>query len=245
MSGTVRIGCSGWSYQHWREPVYGGRPSSTWLEQYAALFSTVEVNATFYRLPRRSTVAAWASRTPNEFRFAIKVSRYLTHIKRLTGVREGCERLLSRLEPLLESSKLEALLWQLPETFQRDDATLEAALEQLPTGMRHCFEFRHDSWFADPVLRLLRDAEAALVIGDDPARPFQLHRLTTDLAYVRFHRGRRGRRGNYSQTELRDWSKRLRAWSREAKVLAYFNNDWEAFAVNNGLAFGRMLGSDR
>jgi uncharacterized protein YecE (DUF72 family) len=223
--------------------VYGGRPSSTWLEQYAALFSTVEVNATFYRLPRRSTVAAWASQTPDDFRFAIKVSRYLTHIRRLTGVREGCEKLLSRIDPLLESGKLEALLWQLPESFQRDDAKLEAALERLPSGMRHCFEFRHDSWFADPVLRLLRDAEAALVIGDDPSRPFQLHCLTTDLAYVRFHRGTRGRRGNYSQTELKEWSKRLRAWLREAHVLAYFNNDWEAFAVKNGLALQRMLGS--
>jgi uncharacterized protein YecE (DUF72 family) len=245
MRGSFHIGCSGWSYRHWREPVYGGRPAATWLEQYAEMFSTVEVNATFYRLPRRSTVAAWAARTPADFRFAIKVSRYLTHVKRLTGIREGCERLLSRIDPLLESGRLEALLWQLPESFPRDDARLEAALERLPGGMRHCFEFRHSSWFEAPVLRLLQDAGAALVIGDDPSRPFQLHRLTTDLAYVRFHRGRRGRRGNYSQTELSEWCERLRAWSRRADVLAYFNNDWEAFAVHNALDLQRMLERDR
>jgi uncharacterized protein YecE (DUF72 family) len=245
MARSVRIGCSGWSYRHWREPVYGGRPSSTWLEQYSELFSTVEVNATFYRLPRRSTVAAWASRTPEDFRFAIKVSRYLTHIKRLTGVREGCERLLSRIDPLLEAGKLEALLWQLPESFPRDDARLGAALERLPAGMRHCFEFRHSSWFAAPVLRLLREAGATLVIGDDPSRPFQQHRLTADLAYVRFHRGSRGRRGNYSPAELGEWSRRLREWSRRAEVLAYFNNDWEAFAVRNGLALERLLERER
>jgi uncharacterized protein YecE (DUF72 family) len=241
MAQEIRVGCSGWSYPHWREPVYDGRPSNQWLGRYAELFRTVEVNATFYRLPRRATVAAWAAGTPEEFRFSIKASRYLTHIKRLVGVRQGCDRLLSRIDPLLESGKLSAVLWQLPPDFERDDGRLVDALSQLPQGIRHCFEFRHASWFCPTVLNMLREAGATLVIGDDPSRAFKRHPPTSGLAYVRLHRGRRGRRGNYSATELQAWGRRIRRWSRGAEVLVYFNNDWEAFAVRNGLALERML----
>jgi uncharacterized protein YecE (DUF72 family) len=229
----VRVGCSGWNYSHWRESVYPkGVPQRLWLEHYATLFDTVEVNATFYRLPSRETVVNWIESTPDDFVFSLKASRYLTHIKRLRDLANGIARLRERIEPLLSTPKMGPLLWQLPETFHRDDERLAEALAELP-DWRHCIEFRHPSWFAPEVMALLREHSVALVIGDHPERPFQLHELTTDWAYVRLHQGSRGRRGNYSRPELEVWRRKIAAWRSEAEVFVYANNDWEAFAVKN------------
>jgi uncharacterized protein YecE (DUF72 family) len=230
---SLSIGCSGWNYADWRKPVYHDAPSRVWLELYAERFDTVEVNATFYRLPAQRVVARWAGQVPAGFCFAVKVSRYLTHVKRLLAVREGAARLLDRLEPLQDTNKLGPLLWQLPETFTRDDDRLARALEALPRGQRHCFEFRHPSWFCEPVYHRLRQSGAALVIADHPQRAFQPHELTARWTYIRFHMGRRGRGGNYSRTELKSWATQLRHWSRRGHTYAYFNNDWQAFAPRN------------
>jgi uncharacterized protein YecE (DUF72 family) len=192
----VRVGCSGWNYKHWRERVYPkGLPARRWLEHYASLFDTVEVNATFYRLPTRSAVANWVAQSPPGFVFTVKASRYLTHIKRLTDLGGGLARFYERIEPLVESPKLGPVLWQLPENFHRNDDRLADALAALPPG-RHCFEFRHASWFADDVYALLRERGVALVIGDTPKRPFQTLELTAKWTFVRFHYGHRGRNGN-------------------------------------------------
>jgi uncharacterized protein YecE (DUF72 family) len=229
----VRVGCSGWNYPHWRERVYPkGLPQRAWLEHYATLFDTVEVNNTFYRLPARSAVAGWVERTPADFVLTVKASRYLTHIKRLTDLESGVARFYDAIGPLVGSGKLGPVLWQLPGNFHRSDERLASALERLPPG-RHCFEFRHPSWFVPEVYDLLRDRDVALVIGDDPKRPFQTHELTTGWTFVRFHRGRRGRNGNYSRTELEEWKRRIAAWRSEVDVYAYFNNDWEGYAVAN------------
>jgi uncharacterized protein YecE (DUF72 family) len=231
----ILIGCSGWNYQAWKDELYGGKPARRWLQLYAQHFDTVEVNNTFYRLPLKTSVANWVEQTPRDFLFSLKASRYLTHIKRLTDLGGGIERYYERIEPLVRSPKLGPVLWQLPANFRRDDERLAAALAALPTG-RHCFEFRHESWFAEPVYELLRKHGAALVIGDRPeVKDFQTHELTTGWTYVRFHYGSRGRRGNYSERELAEWALRLEEWAEEVEVLAYFNNDWELFAVRNAL----------
>jgi uncharacterized protein YecE (DUF72 family) len=229
--GLVRVGCSGWNYAHWRNDVYGGAPPSEWLPLYAELFDTVEVNSTFYRLPSRRAVARWAEHVPPAFVFAVKMSRYLTHIRRL--LEPDNRLLLERIEPLAEAGKLGPLLWQLPESFRRDDERLSSAVKRFPAGYRHCIEFRHASWFCEPVIEMLREAGVALVIGDHPERGFQSQEWTTDWTYIRFHYGARGRRGNYSPSELGGWSRRVSAWRRKGDVYAYFNNDWEAFAVKN------------
>ncbi len=230
---AARIGCSGWSYPHWRGAVYPeGVPQRRWLERYASLFDTVEVNTTFYRLPQLCAVAAWAEATPDGFVFSVKASRYLTHVRRLRDLGAGIERLYACLRPLVESTKLGPVLWQLPETFHRDDERLAAALATFPPG-RHAVEFRHPSWFAPDVYALLEEQGAALVIGDHPERPFQALELTADWAYVRLHHGTRGRRGNYSDRELETWARRIGAWRRRAEVFVYFNNDREGFAVRN------------
>ena len=240
----VRVGCSGWAYPEWRGGLYPeGLPQRRWLERYAEVFDTVEVNNTFYRLPRRQAVAAWAEQTPAGFTFAVKASRYLTHVKRLTDVGQGAERFYERIEPLAEAGKLGPVLWQLPANFRRDDERLAAALAALaalPAG-RHCFEFRHPSWFTTPVYRLLREHRVALAIGDTPERPFQSHEITAGWTFLRFHRGGRGRRGNYSKSELDTWRRRIAAWRRRTEVLAYFNNDWEGFAVDNARDLARSM----
>jgi uncharacterized protein YecE (DUF72 family) len=239
---AIRIGCSGWNYASWKHEFYGGLPARAWLEHYARHFDTVEVNNTFYRLPNRDAVANWERTAPPGFLFTIKASRYLTHIKRLLDVGQGLDRFYERLEPLLRCPKMGPILWQLPPNFQRDDERLARALARLPRGQRHCFEFRHPSWFTEDVYALLRRHGAALVIGDRPeVREFQAHVFTAPWTLVRFHYGSRGRRGNYSETELRDWAARLEDWSRHVEVLAYFNNDWEVFAVRNALRLKELL----
>src|SRR3954452_7433190 len=237
----VHAGCSGWNYAHWREVVYPkGLPQRMWLEHYARLFDTVEVNTTFYRLPSRQMVAGWAEHSPPGFVFAVKASRYLTHVKRLTEMESGVERFYERIEPLVEAGKLGPVLWQLPPTFRRDDERLSSALAALPEG-RHCFEFRHETWFAPEVYELLRRHGVALVIGDHPQRPYGAHELTAGWTFVRFHYGARGRNGNYSDRELAEWAARITAWRKEVEVWAYFNNDWNGYAVRNGLTLERLL----
>jgi uncharacterized protein YecE (DUF72 family) len=238
----VRVGCSGWNYPHWRERVYPkGLPARRWLEHYATLFDTVEINNTFYRLPTRAAVEGWVEHSPPGFVLAVKASRYLTHVKRLTDLDQGLARFYERIEPLVRTPKLGPVLWQLPPTFRRDDERLAGALDRLPAG-RHAFEFRHASWFVPETYDLLRAAGAALVIGDRPeVHPFQPLELTADFTFVRFHAGTRGRRGNYSESELETWAERIERWRRRVDVYAYFNNDWEGFAVRNGLWLRRRL----
>jgi len=205
-----------------------------WLDFYARHFDTVEVNATFYRLPRQEVVANWVQTTPQDFVLAVKMSRYITHVRRLRDLGSGVRTFYDRIAPLVRSPKLGPVLWQLPANFRRDDERLACALEKLPGG-RHCFEFRHESWFVPEVYEQLRSHGVALAIGDHPHRPFQAYELTADWTYIRFHSGTRGRRGNYSESELEEWALRIEAWRREVDVFAYFNNDWEGFAVRNGL----------
>jgi uncharacterized protein YecE (DUF72 family) len=212
------IGCSGWSYAHWRDPVYDGAPAGRWLGLYAERFPTVEVNASFYRLPTLRMAQGWAERAPEGFVFAVKMSRYVTHIRRLRDVPANVALLMRRIEPLAAAGKLGPLLWQLPESFPRDDERLAAAL------------------------RALADAGAALVVGDHPERPFQTLEPTAGWMYVRFHYGARGRRGNYSETELREWAQRIRGWGRRGDVYVYFNNEWEGFAVWNAQRMQALLG---
>lgn len=237
----MHVGCSGWNYRDWRGALYpDGVPASRWLECYARSFDTVEVNTTFYRLVSRAAVARWLQQTPPGFVFAVKGSRYLTHIKRLADTREGVARFYERIEPLCESGRLGAVLWQLPESFHRDERVLAGFLRTLPAG-RHAFEFRHPSWFTREVLALLREHDAALVLGDHPERPFQSGEATAGWRYVRFHFGARGRRGNYSARELDEWARRVHGWRRTHELLVYFNNDWEGFAPRNALWLRRRL----
>jgi uncharacterized protein YecE (DUF72 family) len=185
-------------------------------------------------------VARWVEDTPEDFVFAAKASRYLTHVRRLRELSQGIARYYERIEPLVDAGKLGPVVWQLPPNFRRDDDLLADALGGLPDG-RHCFEFRHESWFTRPVYDLLSEHGAALVVGDHPKWPFQARELTADWTLVRLHHGRRGRRGNYSEREIEEWARRIAAWRRRAEVFVYMNNDWEGFAVENARSLRRRL----
>lgn len=239
----VRIGCSGWNYRSWRGRLYPhGEPQRRWLELYAERFDTVEVNATFYRLPARETVRMWSEEAPEGFCFAVKASRYLTHVRRLREVPEGIERLAERLEPMADAGRLGPILWQLPANFPRDDERLDGWLAAVTVWpVRHTIEFRHPSWFAAPVLRALRDHDIALTIGDHPERPFQRHLSTAGWRYVRLHYGAQGGGGRYSEEELATWARRIGQWRRQGDVYAYFNNDWCGYAPGNATSLAHRL----
>jgi uncharacterized protein YecE (DUF72 family) len=201
--------------------------------------SSVEVNGSFYSLQRPESYLAWAAATPDDFVFAVKGGRYITHMKKLTGVQTPLANFFGS-GVLALGPKLGPVLWQLPERFHRDDDRLAFALERLPPG-RHCFEFRHESWFTEPVYKQLRAHGAALVIADHPRWPFQARVLTADWTLVRLHHGHRGRDGNYSRTEIDEWASRIADWRREAEVFVYFNNDWKGYAPANALSLMRRL----
>jgi uncharacterized protein YecE (DUF72 family) len=173
--------------------------------------------------------------TSDDFCFAVKASRYITHVKRLTNPEKYVERFLESVKPLTEARQETVLLWQLPPTFKRNDERLDDALNAIRarSSCRNAVEFRHASWFERDVYEILANHKAALVIADSPDYPFVERKLTTDWTYVRMHRGTRGGRGHYSASELATWRRRIAAWRSRAEVLAYFNNDWEAFAVDN------------
>jgi uncharacterized protein YecE (DUF72 family) len=239
----VHVGCSGWVYPHWRELFYPKDvPQRAWLSYYAQHFDTVEINNTFYRLPKPTAVEGWAENSPPGFQFAIKVSRYMTHIKRLTMVERGMKRFREPLAALTGTEKLGPLLWQFPPNFHCDLERLSDALARLPPG-RQAFEFRHESWFTDDVYELLERHGVALVIGDEASRWISTpHVRTTDWTYLRLHHGRRGRDGNYSTSEIDTWARRIAQWRRETEVYAYFNNDWQGFAIRNARLLKSKLG---
>jgi uncharacterized protein YecE (DUF72 family) len=185
-------------------------------------------------------VAEWVEQTPRGFRFSVKASRYITHVKRLKGPEKYVERFLTAIEPLAAARRLEAILWQLPPSFKRDDERLDAALQAIRVRApgRHAIEFRHPSWFTDDVYALLRGRRVALAVADDPELGFAERRLTTTWTYVRLHRGGRGKGGRYTPAELATWARRIAAWRAGTEVVAYFNNDAGALAVDNATSLG-------
>ncbi len=232
MATNYIIGTSGWHYEHWRDTFYPPKlAKSSWLEFYARHFHTVELNASFYRLPSEEAFKTWYRLTPPDFTFAVKVSRFITHIKRLRNAEEPLHNFLERAQILGE--KLGPLLYQLPPGLHRDDEVLESFLEQLPPGMRHAFEFRHGSWLNDGVFQILRQHNVGLCVFDMPKLTCPLV-ATADFAYIRFHGSDALYSSNYSDEELADWAKKITQMADTLKtVYIYFNNDIEGFALNN------------
>ncbi len=226
------IGTSGWHYEDWRDIFYPPKlAKADWLEFYARHFHTVELNVTFYRLPSENAVANWYKSSPPGFTFAVKVSRFITHIKRLKDIEEPLDNFLKRIKILGE--KLGPLLYQLPPNMHRNDEVLESFLAQLPRGLRHVFEFRHESWLDDEVFQILRRYNVGLCVFDMPKRTCPVA-ATADFAYVRFHGSDALYSSNYSDEELADWAKKLaKLAERLETIYIYFNNDVEGFALNN------------
>jgi uncharacterized protein YecE (DUF72 family) len=237
---TVWIGTSGWQYRDWRGPVYPPKlPLERWLEWYADRFATVESNNAFYRLPERRIFEAWAERTPADFVMAVKVSRYLTHIKRLREPAEPVARFVGRVTGL--GPKLGPVLLQLPPQLRCDRDLLAATLDQFPGEFRVAVEFRHESWFRDEIRQLLVDRGAALCLADRRGVLGETWR-TTDWTYLRFHEGRARPRPTYGRAALASWARRLATgWSPDEDCYVYFNNDHRAAAPRDAARFARLV----
>jgi uncharacterized protein YecE (DUF72 family) len=234
------IGTSGWHYEHWRGGFYPEKlPKAKWLEFYAGNFNTVELNNSFYRLPSEAAFLNWRGSTPVNFTFSVKVSRFITHIKRLRDTREALEKFIDRAKILGE--KLGPLLYQLPPGMRRNDELLELFLSNLPQGSKHVFEFRHRSWFEDGVFQILRRHNAGFCVYDMPSVTCPLV-ATANFIYIRFHGSTGLYWSCYSDEELADWAKRLAALAENSKpIYAYFNNDARGFAVKNALTLENFL----
>jgi uncharacterized protein YecE (DUF72 family) len=233
---VIHVGTSGWQYRSWTGPFYQRRPQRLWFEHYASVFSTVEVNNSFYMLPKASTFEKWRDAAPDGFRFVVKASRYITHIRRLRNAREPVELFWSRARLL--GPTLGPVLFQLPPNFAADVPLLRDFLALLPHELRPAFEFRHESWRRDDVLLALDGAGAAWVLADRPGWRGPAI-VTGGWAYVRFHQGRRTHPA-YSRRKLRAWADRLASLPAREQW-AFFNNDPLAAAPADAVALRELL----
>jgi uncharacterized protein YecE (DUF72 family) len=233
------VGTSGWQYRDWRGTFYPrGVAQSRWLRHYAARFATVELNNSFYRLPERATFEHWREQTPDDFVVAVKMSRFLTHVKRLRDPEEPVRRFLEHAGGL--GPRLGPVLVQLPPQLHADPERLEATLACFPRDVRVAFEPRHDSWFDDRVRAMLEERGAALCLADSPRRRSPVWR-TAGWGFVRFHEGRATPHPCYGERALTTWVERIASlWPPGADVFCYFNNDSRACAVRDAVTFARL-----
>ncbi|SRR6266508_3657947 len=236
------VGTSGWQYRDWRGAFYPDRLAQRrWLDHYATRFGTVEVNNTFYRLPERRVFADWAERTPPGFLVAVKLSRYLSHVRRLRDPAGPVDTFLERVEPLRAAGRLGPLLLQLPPTMAVEVDRLAAVLRAVPADLRLAVEFRHDSWFTGEVFDLLGRHDAALCLADRRSQVLGPLRRTAPWGYLRLHEGRAHPWPSYGDAALVAWVDRLRRlWPGAADVFVYFNNDPRACAPRNAERFAEL-----
>ncbi|GAA1888825.1 DUF72 domain-containing protein [Asanoa iriomotensis] len=236
----ILVGTSGWQYRDWRGPFYPEKlPQKAWLAHYAGRFATVEVNNAFYRLPERDTFVKWREQTPDDFQIAVKMSRYLTHIRRLNDPAEPVKRFLDHADGL--GDRLGPVLLQLPPNLKAAPKQLDAVLTEFPRTTRVAVEPRHESWWTDEVKGVLTDHAAALAWADRLGRPVTPLWRTAGWGYLRFHQGRATPRPRYGRSALRTWAGRLKAaFGAGADAFVYFNNDTGGAAVVDAEAFARQ-----
>jgi uncharacterized protein YecE (DUF72 family) len=235
---NLHLGTSGWSYPGWRGRFYpAGLPSGGWLPFYAGSFNTVEINMSFYRLPKPEVLRRWSDLTPAGFLFTLKANRQITHIKKLRNVGHEVSFFYHLARNL--GDKLGCILYQLPPVIARDDSLLREFLSVLSPEYRNVIEFRDPSWYAEDVYALLRTSRATFCIVSSAKVPADAV-MTSDTAYFRFHGLTGGYRHDYSEPELREWAGLIRA-TGATETFAYFNNDYQAQAVGNARRLRELL----
>jgi uncharacterized protein YecE (DUF72 family) len=241
MGGKIHIGTSGWHYKHWRGLFYPDKlPASEMFAFYAKHFDTVEVNNSFYHLPLASTFDSWRENSPGNFLFAVKGSRFITHMKKLKDPATSSQKFFTGVERL--EHKLGPVLFQLPPRWKLNIERLTLFLEALPKEHKYVFEFRDESWLVGGVYDVLRKYHAAFCIHDLAGRQTPLE-ITADFTYIRFHGpGSAKYRGSYTIQALEGWAERIRLWRRKlSAVYVYFNNDIGGHAIENAQTLNRML----
>lgn len=234
----VFIGTSGWNYDHWRGPFYPeGLAKARWLQHYAQNFTTVEVNATFYRSMQPSVFQKWRSSTPDGFLWAVKANRIITHIRRLRDPEEYLARFMESLAPL--GDKLGPILFQLPPSLAFDADLVRSFCRLLPAGRRYTIEARHRSWISDTALSCLEDGNIAWCISDTAGRYPYHEAVTSDFIYIRLHGSKRLYASCYSEDELAAWSGRIKSWGLDTYL--YFDNDFMGYAPMNAIRLRELL----
>lgn len=242
--GSIHIGTSGWSYKHWKGLLYDVKMKpADYLPYYATLFDTTEINTSFYHLPRVATVEGWVHKVPEKFTFCPKISRYLTHMKKLHDPQEPLQRFFEVFEPMYD--KLGPVLVQLPPSLRFNEEVAKAFFEELKANYRHfkfALEIRHTSWLEDTALQLMEKYNIALVISQSNGKfPFA-ELVTAKHIYYRFHGPRELYASSYSDEELAMYAEKFKKWQTQGhSVWAYFNNDIFGFAYQNALKLKELL----
>ncbi len=234
------IGCSGYHYKDWEEDFYPkGMKKNIWLEYYAKHYNTVEINNTFYKIPGRETFDEWNKQTPSHFRFSIKGSRYITHMKKLKDSKPHVDRFYESIEPL--KKKINTVLWQLPGNLHKNMGKMESFCKELDSTYINVIEFRHLSWFEQEVYDLLASYNIVVCSLSAPDDFPEFIEDSTGIIYLRMHGKDDWYRYNYSDEELETWKHRI-AQSNANECYVYFNNDVNAYAPENALKLSEMLG---
>ncbi len=233
--GSLFIGTSGWVYLHWEGIFYPeDLPSKDKLKYFSQHFKTTEINYSFYHLPRSSTYQNWYLQTPEDFLFAVKASRFITHIKRLKEVKEAWETFIENALNLKE--KLGPILFQFPPSFRANETEIKKLEDFLKlitkNKLRYAFEFRHKSWCDKKVYNLLKKYKVVWVIADSPSYP-KAEVVTADFVYLRMHGSKVLFTSNYTKKELQDLAQKIKKWRKIADVYVYFNNDAMGYAIEN------------
>jgi uncharacterized protein YecE (DUF72 family) len=239
---VIRIGTSGWHYRHWKGPFYPEKfPAAKMLQFYRDRFMTVEINNSFYRLPTEAAIEEWKQAVPDDFVFAVKASRYITHMKRLKEPETSTEKFFAQVAHL--GRKLGPILFQLPPRWNADPERLDAFLAALPRRRRYAFEMRDPSWFDDRVNKVLEKHHAAFCIYDFDRRQSP-RTVTAGFVYVRLHGPDGKYAGTYSDEALADWARAFAAWDRAGKdVYCYFDNDQAGYAAKDALRLKQLTGA--
>lgn len=242
MNAAIHIGTSGWHYDHWKGPFYpSGLPATEMLAFYAERFRSVEINNSFYHLPEPGTLAAWRDAVDDNFLFAVKASRYITHMKKLKAAGDAVQNFLERISLL--GQRLGPVLFQLPPRWHCNPARLKEFLALLPTPFRYAFEFRDPSWFTHDVYKLLEEAGAAFCIYE-LAGVLSPKAVTADFVYVRLHGPDAAYQGSYSTQTLAGWAGAISTWARQGReVFCYFDNDQSGYAAANAASLASILGA--
>jgi uncharacterized protein YecE (DUF72 family) len=241
MGAKIYIGTSGWHYKHWRGNFYpDDLKTENWLQFYARKFNTVELNNSFYHLPTLSSFDTWRDSTARNFVFAVKGSRFITHMKKLKDAKSSTAKFFSGAKHLRK--KLGPILFQLPPRWQVNVARLEEFLNAVPQKHRYVFEFRDESWYSDEVFEMLKSHNAALCIHDLGGKQSKI-KITTNFTYLRFHGPTEARySGSYPTQHLRDWADKISDWRKNlTSIYLYFNNDVGGFAPKNAQKLKELL----
>ena len=236
----IYIGTAGWNYKHWQGVFYPqDLAQSKWLDYYVDYFSTVEINNSFYNLPKPKTLEKWYNSVPDDFEFSVKASRYITHMKKLKAPRDAVKRFINHMKSL--KGKSAVILFQLPPRWKFNGERLRSFIKLLPDDYLYTFEFRDKSWWNEETFEILESNNSAFCIYELAGTHTPLQ-ITADFVYLRLHGPDGAYEGSYDQATLEQWADKFEQWlGDEHSIYCYFDNDQNGYAVKNAMSLKNMI----